>query len=76
MLHGEAIAIGLVKEAELARHLGLLAAPAVGRLARCLQVPSPPIAIGTGGELDEPSQLPPDQPGWAFKQTPAPDRDR
>eukprot|EP00668_Euglena_longa_P033180 GGOE01042710.1.p1 GENE.GGOE01042710.1~~GGOE01042710.1.p1 ORF type:complete len:1501 (+),score=423.57 GGOE01042710.1:568-4503(+) len=37
MLHGEAVAIGMVKEAELARHLGLLAPSAVGRLARCIQ---------------------------------------
>eukprot|EP00667_Euglena_gracilis_P001208 EG_transcript_1208 len=45
MLHGEAVAIGMVKEAELARHLGLLAPSAVGRLARCIQAYKLPILM-------------------------------
>ncbi|KAJ3017497.1 3-dehydroquinate dehydratase (3-dehydroquinase) [Thoreauomyces humboldtii] len=37
MLHGECVAIGMVREAEIARHMGLLNDVAVGRLVRCLQ---------------------------------------
>lgn len=36
MLHGECVAIGMVKEAELARHLGVLKPGAVARLSKCL----------------------------------------
>ncbi|KAI0010583.1 Pentafunctional AroM protein [Xylariaceae sp. FL0662B] len=36
VLHGEAVAIGMVKEAELARHLGVLRPGAVARLAKCI----------------------------------------
>ncbi|KLU92817.1 pentafunctional AROM polypeptide [Magnaporthiopsis poae ATCC 64411] len=36
VLHGEAVAIGMVKEAELARHLGVLRPAAVARLAKCI----------------------------------------
>ncbi|QVM08262.1 3-dehydroquinate dehydratase (3-dehydroquinase) [Coccidioides posadasii str. Silveira] len=36
ILHGECVAIGMVKEAELARHLGLLKNVAVPRLVKCL----------------------------------------
>ncbi|KAL8413778.1 hypothetical protein RB594_005137 [Gaeumannomyces avenae] len=36
VLHGEAVAIGMVKEAELARHLGILRPAAVARLAKCI----------------------------------------
>lgn len=36
VLHGECVAIGMVKEAELARYLGLLNGTAVGRLQKCL----------------------------------------
>ncbi|KAH0252231.1 AROM pentafunctional protein, ARO1, partial [Aureobasidium melanogenum] len=36
ILHGECVAIGMVKEAELARHLGVLAPGAVARLAKCI----------------------------------------
>jgi pentafunctional AROM polypeptide len=43
MLHGEAVAIGMVKEAELARHMGLLSPASVGRLIRCIQVYHLPI---------------------------------
>jgi pentafunctional AROM polypeptide len=36
VLHGEAVAIGMVKEAELARHLGILKPGAVARLIKCI----------------------------------------
>ncbi|KAL2755857.1 hypothetical protein ACRALDRAFT_2104468 [Sodiomyces alcalophilus JCM 7366] len=36
LLHGEAVAIGMVKEAELARFLGVLRPDAVARLAKCI----------------------------------------
>lgn len=36
ILHGECVAIGMVKEAELARHLGVLAPGAVARIVKCL----------------------------------------
>ncbi|KIX03245.1 3-phosphoshikimate 1-carboxyvinyltransferase [Rhinocladiella mackenziei CBS 650.93] len=36
VLHGECVAIGMVKEAELARYLGILSGAAVGRLQKCL----------------------------------------
>ena len=36
VLHGEAVAIGMVKEAELARHLGVLKPSAVARLVKCI----------------------------------------
>ena len=36
ILHGECVAIGMVKEAELARFLGILNASAVARLTKCI----------------------------------------
>ena len=36
VLHGECVAIGMVKEAELARYLGVLKSGAVARLIKCL----------------------------------------
>lgn len=36
VLHGEAVAIGMVKEAELARFLGILRPAAVARLTKCI----------------------------------------
>ncbi|KAF9870555.1 hypothetical protein CkaCkLH20_12045 [Colletotrichum karsti] len=36
LLHGEAVAIGMVKEAELARYLGILRPGAVARLVKCI----------------------------------------
>lgn len=36
VLHGECVSIGMVKEAELARHLGVLKGVAVSRLGKCL----------------------------------------
>jgi pentafunctional AROM polypeptide len=46
MLHGECVAIGMVLEAEIARHLGHLSNVSVGRLVRCLQAYGLPVAIG------------------------------
>ncbi|KAL5365301.1 Shikimate dehydrogenase [Aspergillus floccosus] len=36
ILHGECVAIGMVKEAELARHLGILKNVAVARIVKCI----------------------------------------
>ncbi|EGE80052.1 pentafunctional AROM polypeptide [Blastomyces dermatitidis ATCC 18188] len=36
VLHGECVAIGMVKEAELARHLGILNNVSVSRISKCL----------------------------------------
>jgi pentafunctional AROM polypeptide len=36
ILHGECVAMGMIKEAELARYLGVLKGVAVGRLQKCL----------------------------------------
>lgn len=36
ILHGEAVALGMVKEAELARYLGILKPGAVARLVKCI----------------------------------------
>ncbi|EPE07503.1 pentafunctional arom polypeptide [Ophiostoma piceae UAMH 11346] len=36
VLHGEAVAIGMVKEAELARYLGILRPSALARLVKCI----------------------------------------
>ncbi|KAL2855889.1 EPSP synthase-domain-containing protein [Aspergillus pseudoustus] len=36
ILHGECVAIGMVKEAELARHLGILKGVGVSRIVKCL----------------------------------------
>ncbi|KAL7624438.1 3-dehydroquinate dehydratase (3-dehydroquinase) [Parahypoxylon ruwenzoriense] len=36
VLHGECVAIGMVREAELARHLGVLKPGAVARLVKCI----------------------------------------
>ena len=45
VLHGEAVAIGMVKEAELARHLGVLKPGAVARLTKCISSYDLPISI-------------------------------
>jgi pentafunctional AROM polypeptide len=37
LLHGECVAIGMVLESNLARALGLLSPPAVGRIVRCIE---------------------------------------
>jgi pentafunctional AROM polypeptide len=45
LLHGEAVAIGMVKEAELARHLGVLGNGAVARLAKCITSYGLPVSL-------------------------------
>ncbi|KAL2419279.1 Pentafunctional AROM polypeptide [Exophiala dermatitidis] len=47
VLHGECVAIGMIKEAELARFLGVLSGVAVGRLQKCLN------AYGLPTRLDD-----------------------
>ncbi|CAL3962417.1 unnamed protein product [Diplocarpon coronariae] len=46
ILHGEAVAIGMVKEAELARHLGVLKPGAVARLVKCISSFGLPTSLG------------------------------
>lgn len=45
VLHGEAVAIGMVKEAELARYLGVLRPSAVARLVKCIASYSLPTSL-------------------------------
>jgi pentafunctional AROM polypeptide len=45
MLHGECVSIGMVREAEIARHLGILNNVSVGRLVRCLQSYGLPVSV-------------------------------
>ncbi|EPX73209.1 pentafunctional aromatic polypeptide Aro1 [Schizosaccharomyces octosporus yFS286] len=45
ILHGECVAIGMMKEVELARHLGILKPNAVGRLAKCLVSYNLPVSV-------------------------------
>ncbi|KAL6866296.1 3-dehydroquinate dehydratase (3-dehydroquinase) [Amphichorda felina] len=45
LLHGEAVAIGMVKEAELARFLGVLRPGAVSRLSKCIASFDLPISL-------------------------------
>ncbi|KAJ3220387.1 3-dehydroquinate dehydratase (3-dehydroquinase) [Dinochytrium kinnereticum] len=44
LLHGECVAIGMVREAEISRNLGYLQNVDVGRLVRCLQLYGLPIS--------------------------------
>lgn len=45
VLHGECVSMGMVKEAELARYLGVLRGVAVGRLVKCLAQYGLPISL-------------------------------
>lgn len=45
ILHGECVAVGMVKEAELARHLGILKPEAVTRLSKCIASYGLPISL-------------------------------
>ncbi|KAJ3045184.1 3-dehydroquinate dehydratase (3-dehydroquinase) [Rhizophlyctis rosea] len=45
MLHGECVSIGMVREAEIARHMKYLNDVAVGRLVRCLQAYGLPVSL-------------------------------
>ncbi|ODV78834.1 Pentafunctional AroM protein [Suhomyces tanzawaensis NRRL Y-17324] len=46
-LHGECVAVGMIKEAELARYLGILSPVAVARIAKCL------VAYGLPTSIDD-----------------------
>ena len=45
ILHGECVSVGMVLEAEIARHMGVLSQVAVGRLLRCLKAYNLPISL-------------------------------
>ncbi|KAG0343701.1 3-dehydroquinate dehydratase (3-dehydroquinase) [Podila humilis] len=45
LLHGECVAIGMIKEAEIARQCGYLSQVAVGRLSRCIQAYGLPVTM-------------------------------
>ena len=45
ILHGECVSVGMVKEAELARHLGVLRPGAVARLSKCLSSYGLPVSL-------------------------------
>lgn len=45
ILHGECVAIGMVKEAELARHLGTLKGVAVARVVKCISAYGLPTSV-------------------------------
>lgn len=47
-LHGECVAIGMIKEAEIARGMGLCASETVGRLRRCLLAYGLPVRVPDG----------------------------
>ena len=49
ILHGEAVAVGMVKEAELARYLGILAPSAVARLTKCIAAYGLPTSLSDKG---------------------------
>ncbi|KAG7089760.1 hypothetical protein E1B28_011414 [Marasmius oreades] len=45
ILHGECVSIGMILEAEISRHMGILNQVAVGRLTRCLQGYNLPVSL-------------------------------
>lgn len=45
ILHGEAISVGMILEAEIARRLGILNQVAIGRLTRCLKSYGLPVTL-------------------------------
>ncbi|RMJ26781.1 hypothetical protein PHISP_02323 [Aspergillus sp. HF37] len=45
ILHGECVAVGMVKEAELARHLGILKGVAVSRIVKCISAYGLPTSL-------------------------------
>ncbi|KAI3404616.2 ARO1 [Candida oxycetoniae] len=44
-LHGECVSIGMIKEAELSRYLGILPPAAVARLSKCLTAYNLPVSV-------------------------------
>ncbi|KAF3933283.1 hypothetical protein ABW20_dc0109877 [Dactylellina cionopaga] len=64
LLHGECVAIGMVREAELARYLGVLSPTAVARLSKCISGYGLPVALEdkrvkrlSGGKICEVNRL-------------------
>eukprot|EP01113_Clastostelium_recurvatum_P042390 TRINITY_DN6867_c0_g1_i6.p1 TRINITY_DN6867_c0_g1~~TRINITY_DN6867_c0_g1_i6.p1 ORF type:complete len:1625 (-),score=356.69 TRINITY_DN6867_c0_g1_i6:74-4948(-) len=53
MLHGECVAIGMVKEAEIARAMGHLAPSCVQRLASCIKLYGLPLVIPPEAEIQK-----------------------
>ncbi|EPS35476.1 hypothetical protein H072_11160 [Dactylellina haptotyla CBS 200.50] len=45
LLHGECVAIGMIREAELARYLGVLSPTAVARLSKCISGYGLPVSL-------------------------------
>ncbi|KAF5366551.1 hypothetical protein D9758_008997 [Tetrapyrgos nigripes] len=45
ILHGECVSIGMILEAEISRHMGILNQVGVGRLTRCLKAYNLPVSI-------------------------------
>ncbi|KAF9266627.1 Shikimate dehydrogenase [Marasmius fiardii PR-910] len=45
ILHGECVSIGMILEAEISRHMGILNQVAVGRLTRCLKGYNLPVSL-------------------------------
>lgn len=45
ILHGECVSIGMILEAEVARHLGILSQVAIGRLTRALKAYNLPVSL-------------------------------
>jgi pentafunctional AROM polypeptide len=54
VLHGECVSVGMVLEAEVARHLGILSNAAVGRLTRCLKSHGLPVSLSDPRLLNAP----------------------
>lgn len=52
-LHGECVAIGMVKEAELARLMGMCSSSTIGRLVRCIKAYGLPTRIPTVVSTDD-----------------------
>lgn len=52
-LHGECVSIGMIKEAELARFLGVLSPVAVARLSNCLAAYNLPVSLDDKGFLEK-----------------------
>lgn len=63
VLHGECVAVGMVKEAELARLLGIMKPGAVARLAKCISSYGLPVSLQDARirKLSSGKHCPPDQ---------------
>lgn len=52
-LHGECVSLGMIKEAELARYLGVLSPVAVARLYKCLAAYNLPVSLDEPGFVEK-----------------------